>query len=809
MPLNALQQEALFSTITMHLDTIGTSKVGNLKKREWLQLITSNTKPTIGEAVQILKQYPVLTKGLTNVDVPNEVRNTWRQLITLIDDSTLIPDYLLKQLSNFNNYNPLLMAEMRLFENKIDAVPELSAIKDALLCLREVYLEMTPLVSSSHGGHSRTFCFRLGQVPFNLDKLGPPPFKGEIQKEVEKLIEERLTQADKDRKEMDEKDKSEETAVLAFTTVEKILGTQALHALLGEMTEQQKNDLFKQQKSSAKHDRLEEMQHRFLSNRLTDMMRQATTNMSKIDMELRASKVFIELRVSECCKVLLGVQETMAEECFKTLSFNADEFNKRYQEQLQTTYQMYLDDMINKWTLDRKRWLSDGVDFSATVGKFKKDFEDAMTLELRGFRSFMVNSLAELNKLKAKMPKKMEKQANKAQECKQKWDAVAMPLMELADKCNELRRLRSQIQQSECSMEAFNNIVTVLSKIRHGLSVSGTDENRFNLLHYACWGGNLSLIKDLLAQGVPADLNDSEGNCIIHLAVENESPATPEILETLMKQKLFTNVNSVLELKNRFNKTPLHVAAAFGNVTFVQWILGISQKGKALDLLNLESEANGRMTPLHYAAREGEKGVVDCLLAWGAGRSMRLLDNNHPLVMAIERGRLGVVHSFFKQGIWLNLSQKEHLLKMAQKKSKDVFLKNTIAYCLTIIPVLEGLNTLARLKSVLVPANSCSIVVPATSTTSVAGEDNISSTSNQSIVMPLNLSVSVAKVEEELPQQAAQGGMLFSYESGTRGRAVAADVISPADAAPPLDVNATSSVETLTANRRTTVTATL
>jgi hypothetical protein len=170
MPLNGLQRDTLFSTITMCVDTILEASIDRDKKIGWLEFCTSNSTPSIEEAIPVLKKYPALIKGLSEaVNVPAAARGYWRRLLICMDYDQPVPLDLLKELSEFNNYNPLLMAEMRLFENKIYAIPELSAIKSELLCLREAYLEMTPLASCSYGAPYRTYYFRIGQVPFNLD----------------------------------------------------------------------------------------------------------------------------------------------------------------------------------------------------------------------------------------------------------------------------------------------------------------------------------------------------------------------------------------------------------------------------------------------------------------------------------------------------------------------------------------------------------------------------------------------------------------------------------------------------------------
>lgn len=639
MPLNGLQKDVLFTTTTLSLETILGSSIDKSKKIECLKLIISDTKFTIEQAIEVLKKNSHLIRGLSEaINVPNVVRSCWRKLVPCIDNDQPISDALLKELYDYNNYNPLLMAEMCIFETNIDALPELSVVKRELLCLREAYLEMTPLGSYSYGFNGapfRTFHFRIGRVPFNLDNCGGIPCKAEVQAYIKRIIEDRLEEDTRYQKQLEEKEKirkeMEEKISLARKETERVkqaanLQEMPLKFSVSDILSSYEHYLSSHKsKSSMKSDRLFQMQHVLLNNKITDMMHQATTELSKKDMELKKSKIFLELRFAECCKILLDVQsKILDEDCCSEDNFNAETINKRYQELLQTTYDIYLTDMVTRWMLDRKRWLSAGngkplteAEFASLSEKFKQEVQNGMKPEFKSFQSFQIKSFNEVSKLKAKLKTRRGEQGIKAVQCKQKWDETSFPLMEFADHCNELRSLSSQLQKSECNLETFNNIISELSKM---MSESELKQEGSNLLHYACWGGNLTLIEKLLARRTPVDLLDAEGNSVIHLAVENESSMTVEILETLIKQPVFSKLGNILELKNQRDKTPLHLAAACGNLTAIQWLMA---KQNTLNVDALAVEDNSKMTALHYAAREEQKMVVEYLLTLGLGRSLK------------------------------------------------------------------------------------------------------------------------------------------------------------------------------------------
>ncbi|HXH55251.1 MAG TPA: ankyrin repeat domain-containing protein [Gammaproteobacteria bacterium] len=858
MPLNALQRATLFGNITGYADNIlESASVERSKKIEWLQLSISDSKTTMEQVVQVFKEHPELGKGLVeSLSVPRVVRNYWQSFLTCIAGDQSVLEGLLKAPPfECNNYNALLVADMWLFENKINAIPEISAIKADLILLREAYLEMTVL-TCDEGVY-----LRIGEVPFNLNQCGPSPYKGEIQKDIKTLIEDRLKQADKHHEKL-QKEREEQEKIrneMGAMVIQTRQEAEKARLAVSEMAEQKTREDFTQtvlsnyrifeggaavsrpvsvsdilsshknfstssKGSSVKNERLLQMQ-RGLNNRITAMMLRAIAQMSKEDAELKESKIFLELRVAECCKVLLEVQWAILEEhCGNGANFNAGTINQLYQRELAAAYNRYLQDMVTNWMLNRQGWLSgsDGHQLTkmelVNVSKqFRVKIQDAMQSELKEFNTFQVRSFKEVDKLRSQLQKRKAQQSAKAEQYKQRWDNTSFRLADLAAQCNELRALRSKVQtqidDDECNLETFNTAITALLKMTNGdlKDFITVDSAGFNLFQYTCWSGNLPLVQELLVRGIQAfALTDAEGNYAIHLAVENESQMTPELLETLRKQPLPDKITNILELKNTRNKkTLLHVAATFGNVTAVQWIVGKLQTGKALNLLDLEVEADGRMTPLHYAAREGQEGVVNFLLTFGAGRAMRMTDNNHPLMLAIKYARQGVAHSFFKHGIWLNPQQTDHLLKMT--KSNHISLDSNIAYCLAI-PVIEGLNNLARVPG-LNPSNSRSVTVEPSAP--VLGVDNkASSTSSQSISGILNVPALAVEFEEPSTERVEQPGqkLLFDFNSEARGRAVAAALMPTVTApTPTVDTDATPENAHVTspANDRTTATVTL
>ncbi len=82
---------------------------------------------------------------------------------------------------------------------------------------------------------------------------------------------------------------------------------------------------------------------------------------------------------------------------------------------------------------------------------------------------------------------------------------------------------------------------------------------------------------------------------------------------------------------DRAGRTPLHYAAADGNVALVNELLAAGMDGEVTD--------DDRWTPLHFAAQKGAAEVVRSLLEAGAAVDPRDAHGNTPLGKAVFHSR--------------------------------------------------------------------------------------------------------------------------------------------------------------------------
>jgi ankyrin repeat protein len=152
------------------------------------------------------------------------------------------------------------------------------------------------------------------------------------------------------------------------------------------------------------------------------------------------------------------------------------------------------------------------------------------------------------------------------------------------------------------------------------------DSQGNTLLHHACAGGNVDVLRLLISLGCNLKAANHDENNLLHMAVLQ---GTPRVLKYLLKQ-IAINV----EEKNKADKTPMMLAAERGSVTM---LLALKKAGAVLspdavglaagkgclqlvkhcilkEKLSLNHVDSKKCSVLHHAASQGNVEVIVFLL---------------------------------------------------------------------------------------------------------------------------------------------------------------------------------------------------
>jgi ankyrin repeat protein len=107
-------------------------------------------------------------------------------------------------------------------------------------------------------------------------------------------------------------------------------------------------------------------------------------------------------------------------------------------------------------------------------------------------------------------------------------------------------------------------------------------------------------------------------------------------------QDIINKDSSIIETRDKYERTPLYLAAKHGHLEVVQFLIGKNA--------SVESKNNDGATPLWIASQEGQNAVVQCLIDKHAKTNIKILGGQTPLHIASADGRTQVVRILLDNG---------------------------------------------------------------------------------------------------------------------------------------------------------------
>lgn len=145
--------------------------------------------------------------------------------------------------------------------------------------------------------------------------------------------------------------------------------------------------------------------------------------------------------------------------------------------------------------------------------------------------------------------------------------------------------------------------------------------------------GHMELVNSLLANHGRVDVFDLEGRSALHLAAEK---GYIQVCDALLSNKAFINS------KSRNGRTALHLAAMNGFTDLVKFL--IKDHNAVIDILTLKKQ-----TPLHLAAAAGQIEVCKLLLELGANIDATDEQGQKPIHAAAQNNHSEVAKLFLQQ----------------------------------------------------------------------------------------------------------------------------------------------------------------
>ncbi|MDQ7827276.1 MAG: ankyrin repeat domain-containing protein [Candidatus Eremiobacteraeota bacterium] len=175
--------------------------------------------------------------------------------------------------------------------------------------------------------------------------------------------------------------------------------------------------------------------------------------------------------------------------------------------------------------------------------------------------------------------------------------------------------------------------------ISAGADVNDKDKNNSTSLHEAARFGRKKMIELLMASKADLNVKDKEGNTPIKLAMRNGHIEAVNVLKTRGA---------------RIENITVFEAAALGDIESAKRLFD-----KNPEILKRKNKEDGD-TPLHYAARKGQNGMIRFLLSRGADIEATNSHMETPLCSAVSEDNLETTEILLSQGARINSVDKTH-----------------------------------------------------------------------------------------------------------------------------------------------------
>ncbi|VDO07178.1 unnamed protein product [Rodentolepis nana] len=214
---------------------------------------------------------------------------------------------------------------------------------------------------------------------------------------------------------------------------------------------------------------------------------------------------------------------------------------------------------------------------------------------------------------------------------------------------------------AEAGQRGFRMVYALVSA---GCDISATDKIGMTTLHYACYVGAVPTVRFLLEEA--GEFSDKKASDLLNL--QDRFGRTPIYLASCRGHTAVVDYllscNADIHIPNKDLKSPLYIAANFGHLNIVNALL---RHGAQVDQADSHQK-----TPLFVATYHGRSDIVSLLLAAHADVNAAEMNGRTPLYAAVLNGHLDLAAKLLAHGPAVNRPDKDGLgpLHMAVKFPK-------------------------------------------------------------------------------------------------------------------------------------------
>ncbi|EAY23585.1 ankyrin repeat protein, putative [Trichomonas vaginalis G3] len=185
--------------------------------------------------------------------------------------------------------------------------------------------------------------------------------------------------------------------------------------------------------------------------------------------------------------------------------------------------------------------------------------------------------------------------------------------------------------------------------ISHGANVNAQYEDDETILHFCAQKNNLEMIKFLMNHNINLNIQNNEGQTALLKAIFYNQPDTCIYL---------IENGADVNIQDKKGKSAIHDAAKYKRLNY---LLEPLLQANA----NLNLETNNRKTPLHYAAAGGNVEAAEFLLSHGANIDATNESGKTPLLVALIHGKTKIADFLIQKGANVSIADDYSTLHLA------------------------------------------------------------------------------------------------------------------------------------------------